>query len=98
MLYELLSEVYVDAYSYDSFDYDMDVYYDYLWSYSGSYEDNQIPMSLFLYIFSSYSSFWDKFGAVLSVALLILFGGGSLVGNRGGGGSNGGMGIFRRKR
>lgn len=100
MVYELLSEIYVGIYEYESFDYDMEVYQDYLDSYVSTGNTDIIPMSLFLYLFSPFSSSSDRFSAIFGVIIiLILGGGGSLfVRNKGGGGSSGGMGIFRRRR
>jgi len=99
MLYELLTELYVNVYGYDSFDYDMDVYYEYLMDYVPVADDTPSSMSLFLYLLSPFSTFWEKTFTILPYAFLILYGGSSAVfGNRGGGGSSGGMGIFRRRR
>lgn len=99
MLYELLTELYVNVYGYESFDYDMDAYYDYLLSYVPEIESEPSSMSLFFYLLSPYSSGWEKASTILPYAFLIIFGGSAaLFGNRGGGGSSGGMGIFRRRQ
>lgn len=99
MLYELLTELYVGVYGYDSFDYDMDVYYDYLLSYEPVVDSEPSSMSVFLYLLSPYSSGWEKVSTILPYAFLVIFGGSVAVfGNRGGGGSSGGMGLFRRRR
>ncbi len=99
MLYELLTELYVNVYEYDSFDYDMDVFFEYLMDYVPVADSTTSSMSVFLYLLSPYSTFWDKLFTILPFALLVLYGGSSAVlGNRGGGGSSGGMGIFRRRR
>lgn len=100
MVYELLSEIYVDIYEYESFDYDMEVYQEYLDSYISTGDSEVIPMSFLLYLFSPFSSSSDRFTAILGVILFIVVGGGGTLfaRNRGGGGSSGGMGIFRRRR
>ncbi len=98
LLYELLTEIYVGAYGYSSFNYDMEEYEEYLFNYEGDFDDDPVSMNLVLFLLSPFSSLWDKIGAILTLVLLAGFGGGSLVGNRGGGGSSGGMGIFRRRR
>lgn len=98
MYYELLSDIYVKAYGYESFDYDMESYREFLYSYSdGTYADALLPMSFFVYLLSPYSSSWSKvFGIAGIVVVLLLGGGGFALGrNRGGGGRSGGYGIKR---
>lgn len=97
LLYVLLERIYVDAYGYDSFNYDMDTYYDYLINYDGSSDYDITPMDLIVYLLSPFSSSGDKWLFGLLAAFVILYGGGSVLGNRGAGGSSGGMGIFRRR-
>lgn len=100
MVYELLDEIYVDIYGYESFDYDMMVYQEYLNNYVSESETSILPMSLLLYLFSPFSSSSDRFSAILTVILFLVIGGGGFgfIRNKGAGGSSGGMGIFRRKR
>jgi uncharacterized protein len=96
--YEILSEIYVDAYGYESFNYDMDVFYDYLLSYDSSNEISDTSVSIFVYITSSHTPFFKKLIVVLPYIFIAMFGGTvAFFGNRGGGGSSGGMGL-RRKR
>ncbi|MDD4184917.1 MAG: TPM domain-containing protein [Candidatus Izemoplasmatales bacterium] len=98
LLYELLSLVYVDAYGYSAFNYDMEEFEDYLVTYSGDFDEDMVPMNLLMYLLSPYSSFWNKFSAILVMVLIGGFGGGALIANRGGGGTSGGMGVSRRRR
>jgi len=98
LLYELLTVIYVDAYGYLSFNYDMDDYADVLDLYYEDYETDPVSMNLFMYLISPYSSVGNKILAVVIFVILGGFGGGVLVRNRGGGGSSGGMGISRRRR
>ncbi len=94
LYYEIIGKIYVRAYGYESFSYDMDDYLEYI-AYA---EDDtlNLPMSLIVYIFSPYSSVWAKIFAILP--LLFLGGGGigALLIRRGGGGSSGGYGARRR--
>jgi len=97
LLYELLTVVYCEAYGYESFNYDLDVYQDYLDTYV-SYEDDlsSIPMEFIVYLLSPYSSWGSKIFSIL--VLILLFGlGGGIVKTVGGGGSSGGMGVRRRR-
>jgi len=99
LLYELLTVVYIEAYGYESFNYDMDLYLDYLINYSETPLDDSIPMSLIFYLLSPYSTLWEKISAVLPfVIVFFLTGSIGFARNKGGGGSSGGMGIFRRRR
>jgi uncharacterized protein len=96
--YEILSEIYIDAYNYESFDYDMDVFYDYLLTYTPSGEISDTSANIFLYLTSSNTPFFKKLTIVLPYIFIAMFGGSvAFIGNRGGGGSSGGMGL-RRKR
>lgn len=95
LYYELISIIYVDAYGYASFNYDMEDYRTYI---ANAEEDTaSVPMGLIAYIFSPYSSIWTKIFVILP---LILLGGGGfgalLIRRRGGGGSSGGYGVRRR--
>lgn len=100
MVYELLSAIYIDAYGYESFDYDMDVYYEYMMeNLDLTSDDSSVPLSWLLYIISPFATTTDRWSALIGVILFVLIGGGGIaVKNRGGGGSSGGMGIFRRRR
>ena len=97
LLYELLSAVYVDIYGYESFNYDMDEYWDYLMDYvpDTSYEPS--AMTTLSYLISPYSTYWDKILALLPIAFFMFYGGGVGI-LKAGGGSSGGHGIFRRRR
>jgi uncharacterized protein len=95
LYYELISLIYVEAYGYESFSYDMEDYRTYI---ANAEEDTaSVPMGLIAYIFSPYSSIWTKIFVILPV---ILLGGGGfgalLLRRRGGGGSSGGYGVRRR--
>lgn len=96
MYYELLSTIYIDAYNYESFNYDMEVYRDFLINYTEDNLSDQIPIGMLSYIFSPYSSAWSKLFAALSM-LFVLLGGGSgiIFARKGGGGSSGGYGISK---
>jgi len=100
MVYELLSAIYIDAYGYKSFDYDMDVYEEYLLSNPDvSSDDSHVPLSWLFYLFTPFASFEDRLGLILPVIIFLILGGGGIaIKNKGGGGSSGGMGIFRRRR
>jgi hypothetical protein len=95
----LLSVVYVEAYGYTSFDYDMDVYQEYLDRYV-PYQPEfwNDPWEWIASLFSP-SSGWTTI--IIIVVLVLMFGFGGVIGvrrNSGGGGSSGGMGVFRRRR
>jgi len=96
LLYELLSVVYMDVFEYDSFNYDMNVYQDYLDTYV-EYGDYDTLWGWMIYVvLSPYASWWEK--GILVVIGLVVFGlGGRTVKNIGGGGRSGGMGIRRRR-
>lgn len=94
LYYELISIIYTRAYEYESFNYDMEVYRDFL--ITAEDMPAQSPMSFMAYIFSSYSSVWTKIILALVIFLItgLLGGGGFMaVKHRGGGGSSGGYGI-----
>lgn len=99
MVYELLSAIYINAYDYESFNYDMDNYRDYLEANPDvSGDDSHIPLSWLLYLLTPYASLSDRIFALLPVILIVFMGGGGLfIRNKGGGGSSGGAGIFRRR-
>jgi uncharacterized protein len=96
LMYQLLDELYVNVYGYESFNYDMDLYEDQLFDYTPEYYSSTDEMSLILYIFSPYSTTSDKIFILLPYVLLTIFGGGYIV-NKGAGGSSGGMGSRRRR-
>ncbi|NCA66500.1 MAG: TPM domain-containing protein [Clostridia bacterium] len=94
LYYELLSIIYVKAYGYGSFNYDMEDYRAYIIAEEDYSLD--IPMSLIAYIFSPYSSVWAKLFAILPIILLSGGGFGAIfIRRRGGGGSSGGYGARR---
>lgn len=95
LLYQILEGVYVNAYGYESFSYDMDVYYDYLLDYESDHYIPSEPLSSFDYLFSSYISSGDRFFILLPYILASIFGGATIV-RLGAGGLSGGGGIFRR--
>ncbi len=97
MEYELLSAIYVDVYGYESFDYDMSVYEEYLINNPNTSYEDPIPMSLIIFLLSPFSTWGEKLSAALPFLLLFILGGGFII-NKGGGGSSGGAGIFRRRR
>ncbi|MDY0294653.1 MAG: TPM domain-containing protein [Acholeplasmataceae bacterium] len=100
MVYELLSAIYIDAYGYESFNYDMDVYEEYLINNPDiADDDSHIPLTWLLYLLSPFATAADRWGAILPIIIFALLGGGGIfIKNKGGGGSSGGMGIFRRRR
>lgn len=100
MFYELISAIYIECYGYESFNYDMEVYREYLIDNPDvAGDDSHIPLGWLIYLFSPFSSSADRLSAIIPVLFFILIGGGGVaVKNRGGGGSSGGMGIFRRRR
>ncbi len=100
MVYELLSAIYIDCYDYESFNYDMEVYEDYLLLHPDvEGDDSHVPLSWILYLISPFASSGERFSAILPFIIFFIIGGGGLiVKNKGGGGSSGGMGIFRRRR
>lgn len=97
MEYELLSAIYVDVYGYESFDYDMEVYEEYLINNPNTSYEDPIPMSLIIFLLSPFSTWGEKLSAVLPILFVFILGGGFIF-NKGGGGSSGGAGIFRRRR
>jgi hypothetical protein len=100
MVYELLSHIYTDIYEYESFNYDMDNFQDYLDTYVSVGNSDISPMNVFLYLFSPYSRSSDWFTAMITTTIFLFVGGGGTIflRNKGGGGSSGGMGIFRRRK
>ncbi|HPD01986.1 MAG TPA: TPM domain-containing protein [Eubacteriales bacterium] len=101
--YELLRTIYVEAYGYSDFEYDMADYADYV-SSADSTSRAQLPMSAFALIFSPLTPLWAKvLGVFVLIIVLGVFGGGGFLGirgfkgggSRGGGGSSGGYGIRR---
>ena len=96
LLYQILEEIYVEAYDYESFNYDMDSYYDYLLDYEIDEVYDTEPMSLFDYFFSYNAFITDQLFFFVPIASFVLFGGYGIF--RAGGGKSGGMGVFRRRR
>ncbi len=94
LYYELITLIYVKAYGYESFNYDMEDYRTYITT--AEEDTTSVPMSLIVFIFSPYSSVWTKIFALLPIILLGGGGLGALFGRRGGGGSSGGYGVRRR--
>lgn len=99
MFYEFIGAIYIDVYAYESFNYDMEIYQEYLDSNPDVYVDDSIPMGLLVYLLSPFSSWSEKLSVLLPFLLFMILGGGgfTVIKNVGGGGSSGGMGI-RRKR
>lgn len=99
MFYEFLSAIYIDVYGYESFNYDMEVYQEYLNSNPDVEIDDSIPMSMIFYLLSPFTSWSEKLSILLPYLIFVMLGGGGLfvAKNVGGGGSSGGIGI-RRKR
>jgi len=94
MYYEFLKIIYVDAYGYDSFDYDMEDYRYYILEYEDYDDTSMASLGLVAYIFSPYSSWSSKIFATIAVVLMGS-GGGAFVFRRGKGGSSGGYGVNR---
>jgi len=97
MVYELLSAIYIDIYDYESFDYDLEVFEQYLIDNPDTSSSDEIPMGWIIYLISPYATWGERLSTVLPFLFFLLLGGG-IVKNVGGGGSSGGMGIFRRRR
>lgn len=98
LLYELLTVVYCDAYDYNSFNYDMETYQEYLDTYVSTDDDiSSIPMDWIFYLLSPYSSWASKIFTLLAMLVLVGGVGGGVIRTVGGGGSSGGMGIRRRR-
>jgi uncharacterized membrane protein YgcG len=96
MYYELLKTIYINAYGYESFSYDMEVYREHLITYENQSFLEQVPLGLWAYIFSPFSSGWSKLFAVVLMIFLGLGGTGGLFAIRkGAGGSSGGYGVRR---
>jgi hypothetical protein len=99
LIYEMLSVIYVDAYGYESFNYDMEYYEDYMMSYVPEYYISQEPLTFWLYLLSPFFLSGNLTSLIPIIVFIIVGGGfGFVVKNKGGGGSSGGMGIFRRRR
>lgn len=99
MFYEFIGAIYIDVYGYESFNYDMDVYQEYLDSNPAVEIDDSIPMGLILYMLSPFASWSERFSILIPFLLFMILGGGgfAFARNVGGGGSSGGMGIRRRR-
>lgn len=95
-LYEVMTLVYVNIYDYDAFNYDMDVYQNYLDTYDDSFDDTLISILIAL-LFQSDSNSW--LSILITFGIVVLLGGSfSFARHKGAGGSSGGAGIFRRKK
>jgi uncharacterized protein len=101
LYYEIITLVYdiydvTFTYNMDDFMYDLESYV-YIPSSNNGILDF-LPISYFIYIFSPYSTIWEKIFIII-LGLFFLGGGGFIIKsrNKGGGGSSGGYGIFRRK-
>ena len=97
MVYELLSAIYIDIYDYVSFDYDLEVFEQYLIDNPDTSSSDEIPMGWIIFLISPYATWGERLSTVLPFLFFLLLGGG-IIKNVGGGGSSGGMGIFRRRR
>jgi hypothetical protein len=97
MVYELLSAIYIDIYDYESFDYDLEVFEQYLIDHPDSSSDDEVSMGWIIYLLSPYATWGERLSIALPFLLFMILGGG-IIKNVGGGGSSGGMGIFRRRR
>ena len=97
MEYELLSAIYIDAYGYESFNYDMSVFEEYLINNPDTSYENPISMSWLIFLLSPFSTWGEKLSFAIPILLIFLIGGRAAI-NKGGGGSSGGAGIFRRRR
>jgi len=97
MVYELLSAIYIDIYDYESFDYDLEVFEQYLIDHPDSSSDDEVSMGWIVYLLSPYATWGERLSIALPFLLFTILGGG-IIKNVGGGGSSGGMGIFRRRR
>lgn len=96
LLYELLTVMYVDIFGYEAFNYDLDVYQEYLDNYD-PYSDYEGLWGWILYVvMSPYSGWWEK-GLLVLLGLSVFGIGGGLVKTVGGGGRSGGLGIRRRR-
>lgn len=90
-------EIYPDFY--EPFTYDLDEFIiERANSYDFDYSYGDVPMSFFYYLFSPYSSIFEK--VILGLFFVAIFGVGGggifIKRNRGGGGSSGGMRVGRR--
>ena len=97
MVYEFLSAIYIDAYEYESFDYDMEVYEQYLIDNPNISYEEPLPMGLLIFLISPFATWGERIGVVVPFLIFFILGGG-IIKNVGGGGSSGGIGIFRRRR
>lgn len=93
LYYELIGKIYVKAYGYETFVYDMDVYRDFL--ITAEDMAPQDSMGLLEFVFSPHSSVWAKIIVILIFLLLGsgLGGGTFALVRKGAGGSSGGYGV-----
>ncbi len=94
LFYELLTRIYVRAYEYPSFDYDMEDYKAYI--DTAALDTKSVPMSPIAFLFSPYSSAWAK--VFVFTPIIMLAGGGIaiLIIRKRNDGVNGGYGTRRR--
>lgn len=96
-IYLVENELLVNAYQMEAFSYDMDVFYDYLVDGPAVDFESSVEMDILYYLFSPFSSFWEKAAMITPLILILLGTGYKFLGNRGGGGSSGGFRIRRRR-
>ena len=96
-IYLVENELYVNAYQMEGFTYDMDNFYDYLINGPAVNFQRSIEMDILYYLFSPYSSTWEKVGVIIPLILILVGTGYKFIGNRGGGGSSGGFRIRKRR-
>jgi len=96
LLYELLTVIYVDVFGYESFNYDLDQYQEYLDSFD-EYREYDDLWGWILYVILSPGSMWWEKGVLVIIGLSIFGVGGGIIKTIGGGGHSGGMGIRRRR-
>lgn len=100
LLYELKTIIYDDAYdlSYEWDATDIDYFVQEKENYVFTDDDLAIAsMSWLIYLFSPYSSLWDKIFSLIPIALIFVFSGGIFLRRSGGGGRTGGFWIFRKR-
>jgi hypothetical protein len=99
LLYELKELIYDQAYDllYEWDETDMEYFIQERNNYVYSSDDSALTsMSWLIFLFSPYSSFWDKAFTALPFVLMFLVSGGLIV-RKGGGGRTGGFWIFRKR-
>ncbi|MDY0138483.1 MAG: TPM domain-containing protein [Candidatus Izemoplasmatales bacterium] len=94
-LYRILEVVYVNVYGQLNFNFDMDMYYDYMINYDRDEFYDTKPMSMFSYLFSENAFIFDQVFFFLPAALFVTVGGFGIF--KAGGGRSGGLGGFKRR-